>query len=114
MNEKLPNASPIAVVNTTNKTSATGASPVISCSTCKACCCRLEVMLMGEDDIPVALTQQDRWGGWVMARLDDGWCAALERSTMLCTIYERRPTICRDYQAGDSDCLEERLQLHTN
>lgn len=64
---------------------------------------------MAEDDIPVALTQQDRWGGWVMARLADGWCSALDRYTMLCTIYERRPTICRDYQAGDSDCLAERL-----
>jgi len=30
---------------------------------------------------------------------------------MLCTIYQRRPVICRDYQAGDSDCLGERLQL---
>lgn len=99
----------MAAMNTADKT-----GDVISCSTCKACCCRLEVMLMGEDDIPVELTQQDQWGGWVMARLDDGWCAALERSTLLCTIYQRRPTICRDYQAGDSDCLEERLQLATN
>lgn len=86
-------------------------SPVVSCATCKACCCRLEVMLMGEDDIPRELTEQDRWGGWVMARLADGWCAALDRDTMLCTIYERRPMICRDYQVGDSDCLMERLQL---
>jgi Fe-S-cluster containining protein len=83
----------------------------VTCATCKACCCRLEVMLMGEDDIPAELTEQDRWGGWVMARLDDGWCAALDRTTMLCTIYQRRPTICRDYQAGDSDCLVERQQL---
>jgi len=30
---------------------------------------------------------------------------------MMCTIYQRRPVICRDYQAGDSDCLGERLQL---
>jgi len=87
------------------------ASPVITCSSCKACCCRLEVMLMGDDDIPTALTEQDRWDGWVMARLDDGWCAALDRNTMLCTIYERRPMICRDYPAGDNDCIAERL-LH--
>ena len=86
-------------------------SPVVSCATCKACCCRLEVMLMGDDDIPHDLTEQDRWGGWVMARLADGWCAALDRDTMLCTIYERRPMICRDYQVGDSDCIVERLQL---
>ena len=64
---------------------------------------------MGEDDIPFELTEQDRWGGWIMARLADGWCKALDRNTMLCTIYQRRPTICRDYQAGDSDCINERL-----
>ncbi len=63
---------------------------------------------MGQDDVPPELTVVDRWGGWVMARLDDGWCAALDRRTMLCTIYERRPTVCRDYQLGGSDCAEER------
>ena len=66
---------------------------------------------MGEDDIPQRYTEQDPWGGWIMRRLDDGLCAALDRDTMLCTIYERRPTICRDFQEGDYDCLEERKQL---
>ena len=86
-------------------------APAITCSTCEACCCRLEVMLMSGDDIPPKLTQQDRWGGWIMARLDDGWCAALDRGTMLCRIYERRPLICREYQAGDSDCISQRAQM---
>ena len=66
-------------------------------------------MLMGDDDIPLELTEQDRWGGWIMARRDDGWCSALDRNTMLCTIYACRPMICHDYQVGDSDCIEERL-----
>jgi len=83
----------------------------ITCASCKACCCRLEVMLMGDDDVPEEATVQDQWGGWIMLRLDDGWCAALDRATMLCTIYERRPFICREYQAGDSDCLGERRRL---
>lgn len=85
--------------------------PAISCAACEACCCRLEVMLMGDDDIPVELTVQDQWGGWVMRRLEDGWCAALDRSTMKCTIYERRPGVCRDYQVGASDCIVERSRL---
>jgi len=83
----------------------------ITCTSCKACCCRLEVMLMSEDDIPAHLTERDRWGGQIMARLDDGWCAALERNTMLCGIYERRPTICRDFEMGGGECREERLKL---
>ena len=85
--------------------------PEISCATCRACCCQLEVMLMGDDDIPPRFTHQDRWGGWTMRRLDDGWCAALDRQTMLCTIYQRRPLICREFEVGDSDCLDERRQL---
>ena len=81
----------------------------VTCATCRACCCKLEVMLLGGDDeVPEAQTRQDPWGGWIMHRLEDGWCAALDRRTMLCTIYEQRPFICRDYQAGDYDCLEQR------
>ena len=87
------------------------AGPDISCATCAACCCRLEVMLMGEDQIPAELTAQDRWGGWVMRRLEDGWCAALDRSSMKCSIYAHRPTICRDYPMGKSDCIAERARV---
>lgn len=83
---------------------------VISCADCNACCCRLEVMLQGEDDVPLDMVAYDRWGGWVMARLADGRCVALDRHTFRCTIYARRPTVCRDYAAGDYECLQERLQ----
>jgi Fe-S-cluster containining protein len=82
---------------------------VITCASCKASCCRLEVMILGEDDVPPDLTKVDRWGGFVMARSGDGWCAALDRRTMRCGIYERRPTVCRDFQVGGSDCIAERL-----
>jgi Fe-S-cluster containining protein len=68
-------------------------------------------MLMTEDDIPLHLTEEDRWGGRVMSRLDDGWCAALQRDTMLCGIYEHRPIICRDFELGGSDCMAERSNL---
>lgn len=83
----------------------------ISCSACAACCCRLEVLLMGDDDIPVALSAEDKWGGWVMRRLADGWCIAVDRATMKCSIYDIRPGVCRDYPVGDSDCLVERARL---
>jgi len=66
---------------------------------------------MGGDDIPLRLTVEDQWGGWVMRRLADGWCAGLNRNTMRCSIYERRPLICRDYQMGASDCIGERSLL---
>ena len=65
-------------------------------------------MLFGGDDVPPALTEVDRWGGQVMLRLDDGWCAALDRNTMRCGIYAQRPAVCRDYAVGDGDCIVER------
>lgn len=85
--------------------------PSITCASCQACCCKLEVLLMGEDDIPARLTTEDEWGGEVMRRLDDGWCVALDRDTLLCTIYERRPGVCRDYDMGGLDCIEERIRF---
>jgi len=67
---------------------------------------------MGDDDVPARLIKTDAWGGQVMARLDDGWCAALDRNTMLCRIYERRPTVCRDFQLGSNECLNERAAMN--
>ena len=86
-------------------------SSEITCSACAASCCQLEVLLMGDDDVPRYLTREDRWGGSVMRRLDDGWCAALDRATRLCTIYQRRPGVCRDYEMGVGDCLVEFVRL---
>ena len=80
----------------------------ITCSTCAACCCRLEVMLITDTGVPEAFVELDQWGGATMRRLDDGWCAALDRNTMLCTIYERRPLICREFAMGSDECIAER------
>jgi Fe-S-cluster containining protein len=41
-----------------------------------------------------------------MRRLEDGWCAALDRNTMLCGIYEQRPLICRRFVMGGDECVE--------
>ena len=86
----------------------TDADAAITCTSCQACCCHLEVILMGDDDPPQAFVETDTWGGQVMARKDDGWCAALDRDTMRCRIYERRPGVCRDFEMGGSECITER------
>ncbi|WP_239985730.1 YkgJ family cysteine cluster protein [Marinobacter salexigens] len=80
----------------------------VSCANCRACCCRLEVMLISETGVPERFIETDSWGGQTMARLEDGWCAALDRDTMLCSIYEKRPFICRQFEMGGYECLEER------
>lgn len=43
-----------------------------------------------------------------MWRLDDGWCSALDRNTMMCLIYEQRPQICREFELGAHECIAER------
>ncbi|WP_049723064.1 YkgJ family cysteine cluster protein [Gilvimarinus polysaccharolyticus] len=84
--------------------------PTVTCSTCKACCCRLEVLLISETGVPKKHIATDKWGGETMLRLNDGWCSALDRKTMLCTIYENRPWICREFEMGSYECLEERAE----
>ena len=80
----------------------------VSCSSCAACCCQLEVLLLGDSEVPAHYVENDSWGGEVMRRLDDGWCAALDRDSMRCSIYEVRPLICREFELGAADCLEQR------
>ncbi|MNF02814.1 Flagellin N-methylase [compost metagenome] len=84
------------------------AEPEVTCANCQACCCRLEVMLITDTGVPEQFIDIDAWGGQVMARLDDGWCAALDRETMLCTIYENRAFICREFEMGEYECIDER------
>jgi uncharacterized protein len=83
----------------------------ISCTNCEACCCRLEVLLISDTGVPRHFIEIDQWGGMTMKRLGDGWCAALDRNTMKCRIYEKRPLICREFETGEYECLVERAAL---
>lgn len=80
----------------------------ITCASCEACCCKLQVFVMVGDDVPAHFIDYDQWNAAVMRRADDGWCAALSRDTLLCTIYERRPAVCREYAMGGNECIDER------
>ena len=83
-------------------------APEVTCANCQACCCRLKVMLITETGVPEHLIEKDRTGVEFMAQLADGWCAALDRKTMKCTIYQVRPWVCREYEMGDYECLDDR------
>lgn len=80
----------------------------VTCANCKACCCRLEVLLITDTGVPDHLIELDKWGGQTMARLQDGWCAALDRTTLKCTIYDKRPWVCREFEMGEYECVSER------
>ncbi|MCW8841676.1 MAG: YkgJ family cysteine cluster protein [Gammaproteobacteria bacterium] len=83
------------------------ASNTIDCNNCRASCCRLQVLLFGDNDVPESMVEWSDWGGQVMRRETDGWCTALDRHSMRCTIYAQRPQLCRDYAMGGSECQDE-------
>ena len=80
----------------------------VTCANCEACCCRLEVLLISDTGVPDHFVEMDKWGGRRMVRLDDGWCSALDRNTLKCMIYERRPRVCHGLKVGTYECLVER------
>lgn len=84
----------------------------ISCTHCRACCCRLEVMIISDTGVPEEHIAVDQWGGETMRRLDDGWCSAIDRATFMCTIYENRPWICREFEMGSYECQDERAAMN--
>lgn len=65
-------------------------------------------MIITDTGVPDAHISVDEWGAETMLRLEDGWCSALDRGTLLCSIYEKRPLICREFEMGSYECKEER------
>ena len=82
--------------------------PEIKCSNCQACCCSSEVIIISDTGVPEQHIYVDMYGSESMLRLDDGWCSALDRDTLLCSIYENRPWVCREFGMGTSECISER------
>lgn len=82
--------------------------PGVQCTTCEAVCCRLTVVLMPEDRVPAWLIDHDKHGLEILAKGEDGWCAAVDPNTSRCTIYENRPGICRKFAMGSPSCRGER------
>ena len=80
----------------------------VTCSNCRACCCRLEVMIISDTGVPYKHIAVDEWGAETMLRLEDGWCSALDRDTYMCSIYENRPWNCREFEMGSYECRDER------
>ncbi|WP_370301522.1 YkgJ family cysteine cluster protein [Alkalimarinus coralli] len=95
------------LTDTINKTDNTDNSKA-TCSSCEAICCRMKVMIITDTGVPDHYIDTDKWGSETMARLDDGWCAALNRNTMMCSIYEKRPLICREFAMGEDECVSAR------
>lgn len=81
----------------------------ISCQRCDAVCCRQTVLVMPEDrGVPRHMIDRTPEGLEVMAQDEDGWCVAMDPNRMNCSIYDRRPGVCRAFQMGSRDCREVR------
>ena len=65
-------------------------------------------MLITATGVPERYTETDVGRRRTMERLDDGWCAALNRDTLMRRIYEQRPLICREFAMGKDECVGER------
>jgi len=89
-------------------TEITASTEAITCSNCQACCCQLEVQILTDTGVPFHYIAHDKWGSEVMKRADDGWCQALDRNTLMCSIYESRPLICREFEMASDECITER------
>jgi hypothetical protein len=92
--------------------------PRLTVSDCRACgaCCRQGYHLVGvEPDEPAAqtgLATPDRWGGLSVPR-PDGYCAALAQrcAPWTCTIYDRRPSACAEFEVAGEACLTARRRV---
>ncbi|MDO8544746.1 MAG: YkgJ family cysteine cluster protein [Opitutaceae bacterium] len=72
---------------------------------CAGCgnCCHLLVELAPHDDVPDELVVEHD-GVRCLEQGGDGACVALDPITRLCSIYEQRPQVCRDFNRGESLC----------
>jgi hypothetical protein len=92
---------------------------------CEACgaCCAFESATF----VPLSVEDLERLAqagealahtesGQAYMRMDDGFCAALERfpGGARCTIYEQRPELCREFRQGSSECRSVLISIRRN
>jgi hypothetical protein len=89
------------------------------CTTCGRCCSAPDgatgylVRVVPEDDVPPQMTMN---GFSMLMHNVEGACrctalAGLIDEQVTCTIYERRPAVCRGYLRGGSECLRRLVDV---
>jgi len=114
---------------------ATIALPVLSCTGCGACCTHMATpplfaaffppkgkktpaFMRGTPDEAIVASMPGPIRRRVRAGFRDAWatnrstfavpCFAYDEKTRRCTIYEYRPTTCREFEIGGDGCLNNR------
>lgn len=82
------------------------------CQACGACCVEAGAVVLGdEDDVPAPLVQRVANLRCMVTEGTSFRCTALLGTiggTVGCGIYERRPDVCRSFDAGSDECLSAR------
>jgi Fe-S-cluster containining protein len=69
---------------------------------CKAVCCRLQFALSVEE-IESGRMKWDLGRPYYNRRASDGYCHQIDREKLCCSVYWKRPSVCRKYScAGDT------------
>jgi uncharacterized protein len=88
-----------------------------ACVACGACCFFDDprYILVFEEDETRLGGQADLLTHWVgsrrFMRIEDGHCAALRveaHGAYVCSVYENRPRLCREFERGSLQCTRER------
>jgi Fe-S-cluster containining protein len=74
-----------------------------ACAGCGICCHLVVELAPGDDNVPEEFVVEHD-GVRCMEQRGNGACVALDAVTRLCTIYDRRPKACRDFQRGETLC----------
>lgn len=81
--------------------------PPAECKGCGACCYRLLVPVEEGSGVPEHLTEIGESNGLEMKQREDGSCIALDCDTLLCTVYDQRPAVCREFGPEENSmCLD--------
>ena len=74
-----------------------------ACAGCGRCCHQTVELADGVDHVPEAFVVEHD-GVRCLEQRGDGACVALHPVTRLCTIYDTRPRICREFDRGSDLC----------
>lgn len=88
-----------------------------SCEKCRGGCCRkFRVEVTGNDDVSWNMIYVRANTYWMRKQKDRMTCVALARNGK-CTIYDKRPQVCKDFSIGESRCViiqkERKREWHT-
>lgn len=78
---------------------------VPACAGCGRCCHLVVELDPDTDQVPESLVVEHN-GVRCLDQQGDGACIALDPLTRLCTIYEIRPQVCRDFERGGALCRQ--------